>query len=94
MCALFLPVRPLAFGADPKFLLAVGAFVAKTGKYSLSAKWQTILSNAGASGQILGLVLNGFISERFGYRWTMMASMFMMNAYVPPTLIQRVGFEE
>lgn len=38
-------------------------------------KWQAGISNAMNVGQIIGLFINGFISERFGYRKTMLGSL-------------------
>ncbi|KEZ45748.1 hypothetical protein SAPIO_CDS1546 [Scedosporium apiospermum] len=44
------------------------------GTYQVPARWQAGLSNPkGANvGEILGLFLNGIVSERFGYRWTVL----------------------
>ena len=42
--------------------------------YQVSATWQTAISNSTATAQILGLFFNGIISERIGYRKTMMGS--------------------
>ena len=52
------------------------------GSYQLSAPWQAGLANAMNCGQILGLFANGIISERFGYRRTMLASLFMVVGFI------------
>ncbi|KZF21593.1 MFS maltose permease MalP [Xylona heveae TC161] len=52
------------------------------GSYSLSAQWQAALSNATICGQILGLFANGIVSERFGYRKTMMYSLAATSAFI------------
>ena len=38
------------------------------GAYQVPAAWQAGLSNGANVGEIIGLFLNGFISERLGYR--------------------------
>ncbi|CAG8090836.1 unnamed protein product [Penicillium salamii] len=43
------------------------------GSYGLAASWQAGLTNAMSCGQIIGLFINGLVSERFGYRRTLMA---------------------
>ncbi|KAJ5382557.1 hypothetical protein N7517_000468 [Penicillium concentricum] len=52
------------------------------GSQGLSAQWQAGLSNAMNCGQILGLFANGIISERFGYRKTMMGSLIATTAFI------------
>ena len=39
------------------------------GTYQIPATWQAGLSNGAACGEIIGLFINGFVSERFGYRY-------------------------
>ncbi|OQE40989.1 hypothetical protein PENCOP_c005G09008 [Penicillium coprophilum] len=52
------------------------------GSQGLSAQWQAGLSNAMNCGQILGLFANGVISERFGYRKTMMGSLIATTIFI------------
>lgn len=40
------------------------------GTYQVSAAWQAGLSNGANVGELIGLLINGIVSERFGYRWT------------------------
>lgn len=40
------------------------------GTYQVPAAWQAGLSNGANVGELIGLLINGFVSERFGYRWT------------------------
>lgn len=40
------------------------------GTYQVTAAWQSGLSNGANIGELIGLLINGFVSERFGYRWT------------------------
>ncbi|PVH89545.1 maltose permease MAL31 [Cadophora sp. DSE1049] len=59
----------------PSFKNRFGDEVDPEGGMLVSAKWQTIIGNSTQVGSILGLFLNGIISERFGYRMTMIYSM-------------------
>lgn len=43
------------------------------GTYQVPAAWQAGLSNGANVGELIGLLINGFVSERFGYRWTVIA---------------------
>ncbi len=43
--------------------------------YQVSATWQTALGNSTAAAQIIGLFVNGILSERIGYRKMMMGSL-------------------
>jgi SP family general alpha glucoside:H+ symporter-like MFS transporter len=45
------------------------------GKDELSAAWQSGLYDRAAVGEIFGLSLNGLLSERFGYRKTMLGAL-------------------
>ncbi|KAM0814159.1 putative Major facilitator superfamily (MFS) profile domain-containing protein [Seiridium cardinale] len=52
------------------------------GTYELSATWQTSLSMGSLIGQIVGLFLNGYIADRFGYRYTMMGGLTMISGFI------------
>lgn len=52
------------------------------GTYGIPAPWQAGLSNAMNVGQILSLFATGIISERFGYRKTMMGALPLIIAFV------------
>ena len=39
------------------------------GSYQVPARWQAGLSNGANVGEILGLFINGIVSEKFGYRY-------------------------
>lgn len=51
----------------------------------ISADWQTKISNASLAGQIIGLLINGWMSERFGYRMTMLLTQVVMviSIFIP-----------
>ncbi|KAL3476210.1 general substrate transporter [Aspergillus californicus] len=52
------------------------------GDYGLEAKWQAAMTNAMSCGQIIGLFINGIVSERFGYRRTLMACLAATVGFV------------
>ncbi|KAJ5138881.1 uncharacterized protein N7515_003729 [Penicillium bovifimosum] len=61
-----------SFFAFPAFNQKYGGLMSD-GNYGLAASWQAGLTNAMSCGQIIGLFINGIISERYGYRRTLMA---------------------
>ncbi|GAM87540.1 hypothetical protein ANO11243_055660 [Dothideomycetidae sp. 11243] len=52
------------------------------GQYSISAKWQSILSNLALVGQILGLILSGYVVEKIGYKYTLIAGLVLLAASI------------
>jgi len=68
-----------AFYAHPKFNEKYGVLLAD-GTYQVPARWQAGLSNGANVGEIIGLFINGFVSERFGYRYTVMTCLVMIAA--------------
>lgn len=48
----------------------------------VSSKWQSSIGIAGQCGQIVGLYATGFISDRIGYKKTMICSLIMMMGMV------------
>ena len=52
------------------------------GTYQIPAAWQAGLSNGANVGEILGLFINGIVSERFGYRKTMLVSLFGVICFI------------
>lgn len=70
-----------SFYAYPEFQKKFGV-LNPDGTYGLTAAWQSGLSNAMTVGQILGLFANGIISERFGYKKTMIGSLTLTIAFI------------
>ncbi|SPO02413.1 probable Maltose permease [Cephalotrichum gorgonifer] len=60
--------------AQPAFQRRYGSHV-KGDTYQITASWQAGLSNGSSCGQILGLLLAGYVNERFGYRKTMLGGL-------------------
>ncbi|KAJ6783626.1 hypothetical protein PWT90_04479 [Aphanocladium album] len=68
------------FYAFPQFNKKYGELTPK-GTYEVPARWQAGLSNGAQVGEIIGLFINGFVSERFGYRWTVMGCLTLVAAF-------------
>lgn len=67
-----------AFYAFPDFVKKFGTYYPEKDKYEIPAKWQTALSMAVNIGEIIGLFLAGIISDRIGYRKTLIGSLVMV----------------
>jgi SP family general alpha glucoside:H+ symporter-like MFS transporter len=68
------------FYGFPQFNMKYGQ-LSTDGTYQVSAPWQAGLSNGANVGEIIGLFINGYISERFGYRYTVMACLTMIIGF-------------
>lgn len=81
---------------QPTFQRAFGQEV-EPGSYQISAPWQTGLSNGSSAGQLFGLLLAGHVSERFGFRKTMLAGMMsvigliFITFFAPSLAVLEVG---
>jgi len=42
----------------------------------------SVRSNGARAGEVIGLVINGFVSERYGYRKTMIGALISMTAFI------------
>ncbi len=70
-----------SFYALPQFNQRYGVQL-PDGSYTIPASWKSGLSNGAQCGEILGLFINGIVSEKFGYRRTMIVSLAMMIAFI------------
>jgi MFS transporter, SP family, general alpha glucoside:H+ symporter len=52
------------------------------GDWQVPASWQSGLSNGAVVGEIIGLMLNGWISERFGYRLTVIGCLVLLTGFI------------
>jgi SP family general alpha glucoside:H+ symporter-like MFS transporter len=68
------------FYGFPQFNKKYGEQIAD-GSYQIPAPWQAGLSNGANVGEILGLFINGYVSERFGYRYTVMTCLTLIIAF-------------
>jgi SP family general alpha glucoside:H+ symporter-like MFS transporter len=67
--------------AQPAFQKAYGQHV-KGDSYQITAAWQAGLSNSSAIGQLLGLLMSGYLVERFGFRKTMITGLTSIIALI------------
>lgn len=68
--------------ANPMFNKKYGTLNPVTGKYAVSAAWQSGLSNGARAGEIIGLILAGWTADRYGYRKTTIWSVLLTVAFV------------
>ncbi|PSN70674.1 maltose permease MAL61 [Corynespora cassiicola Philippines] len=52
------------------------------GTWQIPPEWQSGLSNGVIVGEIIGLMINGWISERYGYRWTVIVCLTLIIGFV------------
>jgi SP family general alpha glucoside:H+ symporter-like MFS transporter len=64
--------------AVPAFKQRFGSPIAN-GTYEVTAAWQAGLTNGAFVGEMLGLMLNGIIADRIGYKKTMIGALFVAN---------------
>lgn len=67
--------------AQPAFQQAYGK-LQSDGKYQIPAPWQSGLNNGSNVGQMIGLFFSGYISERFGFRKTMIGALLMVPCLI------------
>lgn len=67
--------------AQPAFKEAYGNRQAN-GSYEIPASWQTGLMNGSSVGQVVGLLIAGYISERFGFRKTMIGGLIITICFI------------
>ncbi|KAI0385631.1 sugar transporter [Hypomontagnella monticulosa] len=52
------------------------------GQHQIPASWQNGISGATNVGEIIGLQIAGVLSERFGYRWTIISALGAVTAFI------------
>jgi SP family general alpha glucoside:H+ symporter-like MFS transporter len=70
-----------SFFAFPSFTEKYG-YQLPDGKYEIPAAWQAGLSNGIQCGEIIGLIINGWVSERYGYRKTMIGALSAITCLI------------
>ncbi|WRT65108.1 uncharacterized protein IL334_002050 [Kwoniella shivajii] len=59
-----------------------GVYLPASQKYTLTAPWQSALSQSSAIGCFIGIIFTGWISEKIGYRKTAILGQFLMIAAI------------
>ncbi|KAG7528581.1 hypothetical protein FFLO_06067 [Filobasidium floriforme] len=70
------------FYAQPAFARRFGKLNPVKGIYEIPTKWQTSLGVSTQIGNILGLQITGWASERFGYRITMLVALICLTGFL------------
>ncbi|KAH6660875.1 general substrate transporter [Truncatella angustata] len=68
--------------ASPVFNQKFGTQNPISGKWAVSAAWQSGLSNGARAGEIFGLIFAGWAADRWGYKYTTMGSLLLIIAFV------------
>jgi MFS transporter, SP family, general alpha glucoside:H+ symporter len=55
------------------------------GQYQISPRWQSSLSNGATAGSIVGLFVSGIVTQRIGYRHTMLGAMLLLTIFIFPS---------
>ncbi|RSL65346.1 hypothetical protein CEP51_013008 [Fusarium floridanum] len=82
--------------AQPAFQRRYGVHV-EGDSYEIPSAWQAGLGNGSACGQLIGLSLAGYVSERFGFRKTMMlglsaiTGLIFITFFAPSLAVLEVG---
>lgn len=69
------------FVALPAFQKHYGVHVEGSG-WTIPTRWQSALFQAGQCGAFVGVFLAGPITNKFGYRWTTIFALMLMNATI------------
>lgn len=71
-----------SFFAFPSFKSRYGSPTPASKSYEISSPWQAGLNNGALAGEVLGLLCNGWLTDRFGSRRTMMAALGFLAAAI------------
>lgn len=62
-----------SFFGYPSFRRKYGTYIDETNGYQISSQWQTGLNDIGAVGNIIGALMNGYFTPKYGHRKVMLA---------------------
>lgn len=71
-----------SFFGYPSFRQKYGTYIDQANGYQLSSQWQTGLNDIGAVGNIIGALLNGYFTPKYGHRKVMMINLVAMAAFI------------
>jgi MFS transporter, SP family, general alpha glucoside:H+ symporter len=71
-----------SFYAFPEFRKSYGHPTPNGGRYEISTVWQSALTNGAVVGSITGLLFAGQLTERFGYKKTMMLALGSISLFI------------
>ena len=67
---------------QPSFQQYYGTYRGEELGYQISAPWQSGIGNATACGTIFGAFANGWLTQRFGYRKTLLYSLAAVTGFI------------
>jgi MFS transporter, SP family, general alpha glucoside:H+ symporter len=70
------------FYAYPAFRRKYGTYYADLDEWVVGANWQVALSDVGNIGSVIGLLINGYVTEKFGHRLVIMVGLVVMSACI------------
>ncbi|KAI0002646.1 sugar transporter-like protein [Xylariaceae sp. FL0662B] len=70
------------FFAYPAFQQKFGGWYGGDIGWQVSGPWQTGLNMGSTAGAVFGGLINGYVASRYGYRWTMISSLGLLNAFI------------
>ncbi len=68
--------------AFPNFQKRFGVEVGTTGTYQIQAKWQTALGLSSPLGNVVGIFLNGILTEKYGHKKTLLGSIVWLTGCI------------
>ena len=71
-----------SFYAFPEFRKSYGHPTPGGGEYEIAPSWQSALTNGAIVGSICGLLFAGQLTERFGYKKTMIIALVSMSIFI------------
>ncbi|CAI0653692.1 unnamed protein product [Colletotrichum noveboracense] len=71
-----------SFYGYPAFRLKYGEFLDDEHGYQISSMWQQRFNCLGALANIIGALLNGYLTPKIGHRWILIGSLFWLSAFV------------
>ena len=71
-----------SFFAYPQFKKAYGTWYPDLNEYVVSTKWQNAIGVAAGIGQVFGLLLNGFATEKIGHRRVIIVYLITLTGFI------------
>jgi MFS transporter, SP family, general alpha glucoside:H+ symporter len=66
----------------PAFQKKYGHKISDSGKYTLDAQWQVALGLSNPLGNIIGVTLNGYLTDRFGHKIVLHAALLVLTGFI------------
>lgn len=68
--------------AFPSFVEKYGEYYPNLGEKALPGSWQVALGNAATCGAFIGLIINGYVTEKYGHRRVTMVALVVMSGLI------------